>query len=80
MRKGVLAVVATAALLSASGALAASPAGAGYGGQGGVQSDVAGAGGGSGLPFTGLDLTLLVIGSLLLVVVGVTLRRATRVN
>lgn len=80
MRKGVLAVVATTALVSASGALAASPAGHGYGGQGGVQSDVASAAGGSGLPFTGLDLTLLVIGSLLLVVVGITLRRATRAS
>ena len=80
MRKGVLAVVATAALLSASGALAGSPAGHGYGGQAAVQSEVAGAAGGGGLPFTGLDLTLLVIGSLLLVVVGVTLRRATHAS
>lgn len=80
MKTAALAVMATAWLLTASDAFAALPAGRGYGGQaGGVQGEIAGAGGGA-LPFTGLDLTLLVLGSLLLVVVGITLRRGTRAS
>ena len=51
----------------------------GYGGGAGVQNEVGGvqAAGGS-LPFTGLDLALLVIGGLMLLVVGMVLRRAVR--
>jgi hypothetical protein len=50
----------------------------GYGGgAGGIQSDVEGGGGGS-LPFTGLDLGLLIGGGLLLLAVGFGLRRLSR--
>ena len=57
-------------------------AGEGYGGAGGVQNEVSqgavqGAGSGS-LPFTGLDLALLVIGGVMLLVVGAGLRRAAK--
>ena len=80
MKTYVLPVVATTWLLSASDAFAASPAAHGYGGQAGVQGELAATGSGGTLPFTGLDLTLLVVGSLLLLVVGITLRRATRAS
>lgn len=57
-------------------ALAQSPAVSGYGGVGGeVQGDVGGSGGSGALPFTGLDLGLLVVGGLVLVVAGLTLRK-----
>jgi hypothetical protein len=58
-------------------------AGSGYGGKGGVQNEVnqggvhAVASKGS-LPFTGLDLALLVVGGISLVVVGAGLRRASK--
>jgi hypothetical protein len=81
----ILAVFAVLALAPA--ALAASgsgSAGTGYGGNAGeVQNDVsqgavhAAATKGT-LPFTGLDLALLVVGGLALVVVGAGLRRASR--
>jgi len=49
----------------------------GYGGgAGGIQSDVEG--GGGSLPFTGLDLGLLIGGGLLLLAVGFGLRRLAR--
>jgi hypothetical protein len=48
----------------------------GYGGvQGGIQSDVEG---GGSLPFTGLDLGLLIGGGLLLLALGFGLRRLAR--
>jgi hypothetical protein len=53
----------------------------GYGGGGNVQSEVgsgAAAGNAGTLPFTGLDLALLVVGGLALVLVGAGLRRAAR--
>lgn len=63
-------------------------AGSGYGGAGGnVQNDVqqgalnASSGtesSGGSLPFTGLDLTLLVVGGMTLLVVGAGLRRAAK--
>jgi hypothetical protein len=53
----------------------------GYGGgAGGIQSDVEGGGGGGSLPFTGLDLGLLIGGGLLLLAVGFGLRRLSRGN
>jgi hypothetical protein len=66
-------------------------AGGGYGGAGGnVQQQVNGSQGGQGalgssgssgsLPFTGLDLGLLVAGGAVLLVVGATIRRAARHN
>jgi hypothetical protein len=57
-------------------AVAASSEQSGYGGGGGVQGEVEGTGG--ALPFTGLDLALLVGGGLLLIVVGAGVRRLTR--
>ena len=79
-------VVAVCALLAlAPTALGAGgSAGKGYGGNGGgVQNEVnqgtAGvAAGGSSLPFTGLDLALLVVGGVALLVVGAGLRRAAK--
>jgi hypothetical protein len=79
-------VLAPAALAAGGGS-----AGGGYGGSAGnVQQQVndgqAGAGtlgtsGSSGsLPFTGLDLGLLVAGGAVLLVVGATIRRASRRN
>jgi hypothetical protein len=53
----------------------------GYGGgAGGIQSDVEGGGGGGSLPFTGLDLGLLIGGGLQLLAVGFGLRRLARGN
>lgn len=81
-------IVAVCALLAlAPTALAAGSsgsAGTGYGGNGGgVQNEVSqgavhAASGGGTLPFTGLDLALLVVGGLSLVIVGAGLRRASR--
>ena len=54
---------------------------AGYGGGAGVQNEVgqaAGVAASGSLPFTGLDLALLVIGGLMLLVLGVFLRRAAK--
>ena len=75
------------ALLSVSAALAGSPTGKVYGGAGGnVQKQVqqgatphvhTAATGGT-LPFTGLDLGVAVVVALLLLTLGVTLRRASR--
>ena len=75
-------------LVTASVALAQDPTQSGYGGTGGnIQGDVQGTvgGGGSGggtgggsLPFTGLDLLLLVGAGVLLVAAGLTLRRVGR--
>jgi hypothetical protein len=67
--------MALAALAWVPAALAQSPAVSGYGGVGGeVQGDV----GGGSLPFTGLDLGLLVLGGLLLVAAGLSLRRLAK--
>jgi len=64
-------------------ALAAGSAGTSYGGPGAVENEVnQGAAGvaasGGSLPFTGLDLALLVMGGLVLLLLGATLRRAAR--
>jgi hypothetical protein len=75
-------------LLAVPSVLAIAPAAAlagsvkaGYGGGAGVQNEVgqtAGVAAGGSLPFTGLDLALLVIGGLMLLVVGMVLRRAVK--
>lgn len=71
-----------ASLVLAPAALASGgSAGKGYGGEGGnVQQQVGAAGAGEqgGLPFTGLDLGLLVAGGAVLVVAGAALRRAAK--
>lgn len=86
MKLRCLIVAVCALLVLAPTALGASggSAGTGYGGDAGnVQSEVnqgavnAAAEKGT-LPFTGLDLALLVVGGLSLVVVGAGLRRASR--
>jgi hypothetical protein len=61
-------------------AAAQTPADQGYGGEGGVAGEVGGSvsGGGGSLPFTGLDLGLLIGGGLLLIAFGVMLRRFSR--
>jgi hypothetical protein len=65
-----------ASLVLASVALAQAPTQSGYGGTGGnIQGDVEG---GGSLPFTGLDLLLLVGAAALLLAAGFTLRRVGR--
>jgi hypothetical protein len=66
-------------LIMASVALAQEPTQSGYGGTGGnIQGDVEG--GGGSLPFTGLDLLLLVGAGVLLLAAGFALRRVGRVR
>jgi hypothetical protein len=75
-----VAVVAPGVLAIAPAAFAAGSVKAGYGGGAGVQDEVgqaAGVASGS-LPFTGLDLVLLVAGGLMLLVLGLFLRRAAK--
>jgi hypothetical protein len=65
-------------LVLASVAFAQDPTQSGYGGTGGnIQGDVDGSG---SLPFTGLDLLLLVGAGILLLAAGMTLRRVGRVR
>jgi len=73
--------VALATLVLPALALAQDPAVGGYGGPGGnAQNDVAGAGGGvaGALPFTGLDLALMVAAAIMLVGAGLLMRRYGR--
>jgi hypothetical protein len=77
----VLAVVLASLVLVPSALAAGGSAGKGYGGEGGnVQTQVSAgtAAKSGGLPFTGLDLGLLVAGGAVLVVAGAALRRAAR--
>ena len=70
-----------AAVVYAPLALAQQSSVDGYGGAGGVQSEVEGGGGAGGsLPFTGMDLGLLIGGGLVLLAVGFGLRRLARGN
>lgn len=84
MKLRCLLVAVCALLVLAPAALGAGgSADKGYGGNGGVQNEVnqggvnAAASKGS-LPFTGLDLALLVVGGVALVIVGSGLRRAAK--
>jgi len=77
----VLLVVLASLLLVPSALAAGGSAGEGYGGEGGnVQTQVSAvaAAESGGLPFTGLDLGLLVAGGAVLVVAGAALRRAAK--
>jgi hypothetical protein len=66
-------------LALAAVALAQDPTEGGYGGAGGaVEGPVEGAGGAGALPFTGLDVVLLIGAGALLLAAGVTLRRLGR--
>ena len=67
-------------LVPAASALGQTPAGRGYGGQGGnVQGEVAGEAGAAGaLPFTGMDLALMALAAVLLIATGLTMRRLGR--
>lgn len=68
-------------LLTAASAFGQTPAGRGYGGQGGnVQGEVGGeAGAAAGaLPFTGMDLALMALAAVLLIAAGLTMRRLGR--
>jgi hypothetical protein len=76
-----LVVVVPSVSVMAPAAFAAGSVKAGYGGGAGVQNEVgqaAGVAASGSLPFTGLDLALLVIGGLMLLVLGVFLRRAAK--
>jgi hypothetical protein len=78
MGGGVLAYLATASV-----ALAQDPTQSGYGGtggniQGGVEGSTGGGTGSGSLPFTGLDLLLLVGAGVLLLAAGLTMRRVGR--
>jgi len=78
MGGGVLAYLATASI-----ALAQDPTQSGYGGtggniQGGVEGGASGGTGSGSLPFTGLDLLLLVGAGVLLLAAGLTMRRVGR--
>lgn len=77
-----LTAVIAAALSFTAVALAATPADKVYGGTGGnVQQDVSGEVAGAGtLPFTGLDLLLMVVAASLLLGAGMTIRRVARVK
>jgi len=72
----------TAVVVYAPVALAQQSSVDGYGGgAGGIQSEVeSGGGAGGSLPFTGLDLGLLIGGGLVLLAVGFGLRRLARGN
>lgn len=78
-RIAVLLGVGIVSLVWASVAFAQSPSTGGYGGAGGnVQGEVGGAGG--SLPFTGLDLLLIIGAGLVLLAAGLTMRRLGRVK
>ena len=68
-------------LVTATSAFAQTPAGRGYGGQGGnVQGEVGGDPGAAAgaLPFTGMDLALMALAAVLLIATGLTMRRLGR--
>jgi hypothetical protein len=78
VRHVALAASATALILVPS-ALAQEPTGRVYGGQGGdVQDEVTGGAAGGLLPFTGLDLMVMVVAAVLLIGAGLAMRRLAR--
>jgi hypothetical protein len=72
------AALATALASLAAPALAAVPVQEGYDPQGVAQADITTGHGGGTLPFTGLDIVLVLAGGLLLVGLGVTMARLAR--
>ena len=78
--KFVLALILASFVLAPAAFAGGGSAGTGYGGEGGnVQQQVSGAAAEKGgLPFTGLDLALLVVGGAVMVVAGAALRRAAK--
>ena len=74
----ITASLATAFVVLTTTALAAVPLQEGYDPQGVAQTDVATGHGGGTLPFTGLDLVLVLVGGLVLVGLGLTVRRLAR--
>ena len=75
---GLIATLAMASAALAAPAIAAVPIQEGYDPQGVAQTDIANAHGSGALPFTGLDLVLLVAAGLVLIAVGVTMSRLLR--
>jgi hypothetical protein len=75
MRRTVLTLVVALALLAPAAATAQTAA-EGYGSAPGVQ--VAGSGGAGNLPFTGLNATLVAAAGLLLLGIGLVVRKASR--
>ena len=84
-RRGSLSRICRVLVGGVAAALVVTPAalGGGYisnggGAQGDVESGVGGAASAGSLPFTGLDLALIVVGGMALLVTGFLLRRAGR--
>ena len=82
-RRAVVGWILFSALTVPAGAFAQTPAGRTYGGGGGnVQEDVVSGGGvetvAGPLPFTGVDLAVMVGAAIVLIAVGLTVRRAAR--
>jgi hypothetical protein len=75
---GLIATLAMAFAALAAPALAAVPIQEGYDPQGVAQTDIANGQGSGTLPFTGLDLALVLAGGLVLIAVGVTMSRLLR--
>jgi hypothetical protein len=75
---GLAAALTTAFTALAAPALAAAPIQEGYDPQGVAQTDIANSHGSGTLPFTGLDLVLVVAVGLALIAVGVTMSRLLR--
>jgi hypothetical protein len=75
---GLVAALAMASAALAAPAFAAVPIQEGYDPQGVAQADIAGGHGSGTLPFTGLDLLLVVAVGLVLIAIGVTMSRLVR--
>jgi hypothetical protein len=76
--RGALVSAIVVGLTVAPSAMAGAYVSGGSGAQGDVASGVGGASSGGNLPFTGLDLALIVIGGVALLATGFLLRRAGR--
>ena len=76
--RGAILTAIVVGLTVAPAAMAGGYVSGGGGAQGDVASGVGGASSGGNLPFTGLDLALIVIGGVALLATGFLLRRAGR--